>query len=139
MLNTDEFIVRLETLMDTHQLSASAFADKVGVQRSSLSHLLSGRNNPSLDFIIKVTEAFPDTDLYWLLKGVVKDISANPAADRKEVPAPTVKEDAPDLFSSAADENQVVDVPQKDITENEVIEKVMIFYANGTFSSYKPK
>lgn len=139
MLNTDEFIIRLETLMDTHQLSASAFADKVGVQRSSLSHLLSGRNNPSLDFIMKVTEAFPDTDLYWLLKGVIKDVSSDTAAERKEVPAPTVKDDALDLFSSAADKNQVVDVPQKDITENEVIEKVVVFYANGTFSIYRPK
>jgi hypothetical protein len=39
------------------------------VQRSSLSHLLSGRNKPSLDFILKIVDVFPDVDLYWILNG----------------------------------------------------------------------
>ena len=45
------------------------FADKIGVQRSSISHILSGRNKPSLDFILKVTNEFTDVDIYWLLNG----------------------------------------------------------------------
>jgi transcriptional regulator with XRE-family HTH domain len=45
------------------------FADKIGVQRSSLSHLLSGRNKPSLDFILKILDVFPDVDLYWMING----------------------------------------------------------------------
>ena len=69
MVNIDDFIKRLEIILDYYNLSASAFADKIGVQRSSLSHLLSGRNKPSLDFIIKVIEVFPDVDLYWVLNG----------------------------------------------------------------------
>jgi transcriptional regulator with XRE-family HTH domain len=55
--------------LDYYSLNASAFADKIGVQRSSLSHLLSGRNKPSLDFILKILEVFPDVDLYWILNG----------------------------------------------------------------------
>jgi transcriptional regulator with XRE-family HTH domain len=47
------------------------FADKIGVQRSSLSHLLSGRNKPSLDFILKILDVFPDVDLYWMINGKV--------------------------------------------------------------------
>ena len=39
------------------------------MQRSSLSHLLSGRNKPSLDFILKIIEEFPEVDLYWILNG----------------------------------------------------------------------
>lgn len=69
MLNIDDFIKRLEILLDYYNLSASVFADKLGVQRSSLSHLLSGRNKPSLDFVLKIIESFPDVDLYWLLEG----------------------------------------------------------------------
>ena len=54
MLNIDDFIKRLEKILDYYGLSASVFADKIGVQRSNLSHLLSGRNKPSLDFILKI-------------------------------------------------------------------------------------
>ena len=43
MVNIDDFIKRLEIILDYYNLSASAFADKINVQRSSLSHLLSGR------------------------------------------------------------------------------------------------
>ncbi len=69
MVNIDDFIKRLEIILDYYGLSASGFADKVGVQRSSLSHLLSGRNKPSLDLILKINENFPEVDLYWILNG----------------------------------------------------------------------
>src|SRR6218665_3550652 len=69
MINSEDFIKRLEFILDYYSLSASSFADKVGVQRSSLSHLLSGRNKPSLDLILKIVENFPDVDLYWILNG----------------------------------------------------------------------
>ncbi len=63
MVNIDDFVKRLETLLEYYNLNASSFADKIGVQRSSLSHLLSGRNKPSLDFILKILEVFPEVDL----------------------------------------------------------------------------
>ena len=69
MINTDDFVKRLETIFDYYGLTASSFADKINVQRSSISHLLSGRNKPSLDFILKVIDSFPDVDLLWLLNG----------------------------------------------------------------------
>lgn len=64
----DNFKEKLELILNQYQLTASSFAEKIGVQRSSMSHLLSGRNKPSLDFIIKITEHFPEVDLYWILK-----------------------------------------------------------------------
>ena len=67
MLNIDYFISRLEELMDNHQLSAAAFAEKIGVQRSSVSHILSKRNKPSLEFILKINAAFDSIGLDWLL------------------------------------------------------------------------
>ncbi|MBK9224402.1 MAG: helix-turn-helix transcriptional regulator [Flavobacterium sp.] len=69
MVNSEDFIKRLEFILDYYSLTASGFADKIGVQRSSLSHLLSGRNKPSLDFILKILEFFPEIDLYWILNG----------------------------------------------------------------------
>ena len=69
MVNTDDFIKRLEILMEHFGMNASSFADKIGVQRSSISHLLSGRNKPSLDFVMKIIDLFPEVNLYWILNG----------------------------------------------------------------------
>ena len=67
MIDTTEFNTRLKKILDYYGLSASAFAEVITVQRSSISHILSGRNKPSLEFITKVVNAFPDIDLLWLL------------------------------------------------------------------------
>lgn len=69
MVNTEDFIKRLEQVLQFYELSASAFADQIGVQRSSISHLLSGRNKPSLDFVLKVCDVFDEVTLPWFLKG----------------------------------------------------------------------
>jgi transcriptional regulator with XRE-family HTH domain len=69
MLNTEDFVKRLDILLAHYGMSAASFSDKIGIQRSSVSHLLSGRNKPSLDFILKIIATFPEVDLYWLLSG----------------------------------------------------------------------
>ena len=155
MVNTDEFIKRLEILLDYYSLNASAFADKIGVQRSSLSHLLSGRNKPSLDFILKILEVFPDVDLYWILNGKGNfpknsDENRSGIIAEKIISAPTPipqNQIAENLFSPAA--IPVVKNPLENIktisnenitisTSSNEIDKIVIFYKNGTFKDYKP-
>ena len=65
----EEFTNRLLEILENKNLSASQFAEKIGVQRSSVSHVLSKRNKPSLDFIIKISKAFDDISLDWLING----------------------------------------------------------------------
>lgn len=55
--------------MKVKNLSPAQFADRIGIQRSGLSHILAGRNNPSLDFVLKVLAAFPEISPSWLLQG----------------------------------------------------------------------
>ena len=69
MINSVEFSKRLNTIINYYGESASSFAEKIGVQRSSISHILSGRNKPSLEFVLKVISSFPEVELYWLLNG----------------------------------------------------------------------
>ena len=69
MINSSEFTVRLQKVIDFYDETASSFAEKIGVQRSSISHILSGRNKPSLDFVMKILQAYPEVELYWLLNG----------------------------------------------------------------------
>lgn len=60
---------RLRMIMESHKLNAGSFADKIGVQRSNVSHVLSGRNKPSFDFIEKLLHAFPRVSAEWLFTG----------------------------------------------------------------------
>jgi len=68
-------------------LSASQFADKIGVQRSSVSHVLSGRNKPSLEFVQKILLAYPEISSDWILFGtglIIKQKTSVKPPDRKE-------------------------------------------------------
>jgi len=62
-------IERVKLLMSVKNLSSAQLAVMIGVQRSGISHILSGRNKPSLDFVLKVLEAFPEISEAWLLQG----------------------------------------------------------------------
>lgn len=61
---------RIEFIMNGYGLSSSQFADKTGIPRASVSHILSGRNKPSLEVLQKVATVFPDIDIQWLMLGV---------------------------------------------------------------------
>ena len=80
--------------MKCYGLTPSQLAEKTGIQRASVSHILSGRNKPSLEVMQKIYEAFPELDLKWLMTGVGDE----PVAGAKEsVGAPGVVEN--NLFS----------------------------------------
>ena len=67
-------IDRLKVIMEKEALTPSQLADRLQIQRSGISHILSGRNNPSLDFVKKVLTEFPQYDTEWVLFG---DTNAN--------------------------------------------------------------
>lgn len=60
---------RIQKIIEYSQLSSSEFADEIGVQRSNISHIISGRNKPSLDFIIKIKDRFPEIQWEWIIEG----------------------------------------------------------------------
>jgi len=129
MLNTDRFISRLEELMETNQLSAAAFAEKIGVQRSSVSHILSKRNKPSLEFVLKIHEAFDEVGLDWLLLDGIKR------------PAPRLSTTEPSETNSEAE-----DQPEKKIAPNlsrattvQEITQIIQLYEDGSFRTFFPK
>lgn len=158
MVNIEDFIKRLELLLEYYNLSASAFADKIDVQRSSISHLLSGRNKPSLDFILKVIEVFPDVDLYWILNGKGTFPKSEKNNEEEEKISPTLQNENfqndtnlknnVDLFS------EIETVEKKTINEksseifsnmqnfeaaNNLIEYIVVFYKDGTFKKYNSR
>ena len=137
MVNIEDFIKRLEILLDYYSLNASSFADKIGVQRSSLSHLLSGRNKPSLDFILKVLDNYPEVDLYWITngKGVfpksIKIETASTATLFSEVKPEIVET----KIAAEISESKNIIVDEKN-NGNKITEKIVVFYTDGTFKEY---
>ena len=71
MISHSEIIDRVKKIISANGLTNSSFADKIGVPRSSISHMLSGRNNPSLDLIIKILQSFDGISANYLLSGDV--------------------------------------------------------------------
>lgn len=147
MLNNEDFIKRLEILLDYYNLNASSFADKIGVQRSSISHLLSGRNKPSLDFVMKITAIFPDVNVYWILNGkedFLKKVAENKntiSTKNDIAPAPTLSQSNinKDLFDTIENSNVSIEkkeIAQTSINQNSEIYKIVIFYKNGTFKDF---
>ena len=65
---------RIKQVMEHYEETPAGFAEKIGVNRSNLTHLFSGRNQPSLDFAKKVLTAFPEVSTEWLIMGVGKMI-----------------------------------------------------------------
>lgn len=109
---------RLKMVMDSHHLTAGSFADKIGVQRSNVSHVMSGRNKPSFDFIEKILLAFPRVSADWLLTG---------------------KQQTEPVEESMVD--KVKEISQKkspDSTSEKKVVKMVVFYSDFTYDTYLP-
>jgi transcriptional regulator with XRE-family HTH domain len=97
--------------MKLNSLSASAFAEKIGVQPSSISHVLSGRNKPSLEFVQKVLVQFPKVSADWLLTGNTKIKESNTKLPKEE---------------------KIIHTPTPQHSEKR-IKKIVLFYTDNTF------
>ena len=126
MVNTEAFSKRLKQIMDFYSLSSAAFAETIGVNRSSISHLLSGRNKPSLDFVIKVVESFEEVELYWLLNG---------KGDFPKTDVATYIEDTPDIEQTEIEPEKK---QEQQMANDSAIEQIIIFYKDGSFKKYRP-
>lgn len=151
MLNTDDFIRRLEFIMEHFSLSASSFADKISVQRSSISHLLSGRNKPSLDFVMKILDIFPELNLYWLLDGsgsyLKNDMAEIVTKEIKNTATPTLENEikldakSPSIENTTTPETEQLWPKESTFShqsQGRKLHKIVLFYTDGTFEDFKP-
>ncbi|WP_445732362.1 helix-turn-helix domain-containing protein [Mariniflexile sp.] len=121
MINTEAFAIRLQKVIDYYGETASSFAEQIGVQRSSISHILSGRNKPSLEFVLKILSTFPEVELYWLLNGKGDFPSTKKDSESNEVSSPPVIE-------------KKIEVEMK---SDKTIERIVIFYSDGSFKNFQ--
>lgn len=140
MLNIAEIVERIEEIRRNHQLSAAGFASRIGVQRSAMSHILSGRNKPSLEFLMKVYDAFDEVALDWLIIGTS---------------TPTPPEDKGDLFTTIEVESNQPQITAEEYPNPQKIEnqkqltipteqsasprEIIYLYSDGSFERFSPK
>ncbi len=135
MVNKEDFTKRLEEFLAYYEITAAALASKLGVQRSSISHLLAGRNKPSLDFIIKILDNYPKVSFDWLVRGI-GSISTETKSNR-------LKNNASNLFEARTTPTQKTDLKGEpdlftNVNSDKSIEMIVFFYSDGSFKSYKP-
>jgi transcriptional regulator with XRE-family HTH domain len=154
---------RIKKIIQNNNLTSAQFADKIGVTRSSLSHVLSGRNKASLEYVLKIIKAFPHIDSNWLLTGDGnydnKEVSIEgDSSENDDVSMHKIQNSFTNVNKKMAkgkqkiikdvlpsNEKLVDDIELKNndnqminnlsISNND-IDKIVIFYKNGKFKAY---
>jgi transcriptional regulator with XRE-family HTH domain len=143
---------RLLKFLEEESLTAAKFADEIGVQRSSISHILSGRNNPGYDFFQKILKRYPQINAEWLLMGSGKMTKAPKQASLFTVESDVIPEPIEKSTDNNHTETFVPGTEPINQSENEIrlnhenkenvslknIEKIVILYTDNSFREYVP-
>ncbi len=143
---------RILAFLQSENKSYAQFAEEIGVQPSGISHILSGRNNPSLDFVVKMLERYESLSTDWLLfgRGPMYRYTSQPTlfdveplnTAQDESRHETVPESDSDAFTgpeareSASPREKTVSVSAS--VHEQRLEKVLFFYTDKTFTEYIP-
>ncbi|MDP7183509.1 MAG: helix-turn-helix transcriptional regulator [Flavobacteriaceae bacterium] len=129
MITHSKIIDRVKKIISTHGLTNSSFADKIGVPRSSISHVLSGRNNPSLDLIIKILQSFDGISANYLLSGDVLT-PIQPITDKDQEYNNMTLFPELDLKKETKEEIKI---------DEDLVKSVILVYENNKFEILKNK
>lgn len=84
---------RISELIEFLDITPTAFADEIGIQRSGLSHILKGRNKPSLDVVQKIVNRFPEINILWMVNGTGAMSSSTPSVINLQQKSQTAKKE----------------------------------------------
>lgn len=130
---------RLAHILRAKNLTATQFAELMKIQPSNVSHLLNGRNKPSLDFLIKLKEVFPEYSFDWIIMGR-KPITINDPtpslSDNQEMRIEKVEDKKVIEFD---DVEEKISENEPKITDNQDIEKILVVYKDKTFEILKQR
>lgn len=129
---------RILEILRRKNLTPSQFADEIGVQRSGISHLLSGRNKPSLDFVLKVLKRYPDITADYLLHGQNQAATTIPGLENDHT-APEIPLDWSGSDKGDPDEGKKVIRAANLPGQVKSIERIVVFYSDRSFREYLPE
>lgn len=138
MVNSEDFIKKLEIIMEFYGLSATAFAEELEFNRSTISHLLSGRNKPSLDFVVKILQKYPEVTMSWLIFG-----KGNFPSSSEKIEKISKSENTSNTIEPGSANLLVKEIMmENDSSANKSssakrVEKIIILYSDGSFNIYE--
>ncbi len=155
-INNSEFIQRLDILMDYYSIHASALANRIDVGRSTISHILSGRNKPSLEVILNILNAFEEVTFEWLVQGkgsfpVLNNenpVNSAPVPNKNVAPDENIISSKSEDTSTACNESIVpsstststtedLDIIEKMVKPSKKLKRILLFFEDGSFESYE--
>ncbi len=125
---------RLEQVIESEKMTAKQFSQEVGIQAGTISNILSGRNNPSLDVLQRVLNRFRALSSDWLILGVGPMYRQNGAVVEQSL-FDVRPEDAPQV-TAVTDTQKTEQSPAPSSiqpTPVKLVDKILIFYTDGTF------
>jgi transcriptional regulator with XRE-family HTH domain len=133
---------RIIEFLRAENKSSAQFAEEIGVQPSGISHIISGRNNPSLDFIIKMLDKYKFLSSDWLLFGkgdMYRENQMQKLFNESDVTY-SEKESRSDVENNEAiPKIKIVEkVTEPEVKEKQRLTRVVMFYSDGTFIEYLP-
>lgn len=138
---------RIEEIMRKAGVTPSVFAKHIGIKQAALSHILTGRNNPSLDVVMKINQSYPKVNLDWLLYG---------KGDMGSVECGGMPDDMPNEIFPMASFHQLSNsdaevLPNEEANDAQISEtiryierpprkiiEIRIFYDDGTYETLTP-
>ncbi|WP_162053097.1 helix-turn-helix transcriptional regulator [Pontibacter pamirensis] len=136
---------RIRQLMDYKGFTSTQLADDIEVPRAIVSHILSGRNKPSLDVMLKIISSYREIAVNWLLlgegkmlKGLASESKPDKAAAAAEEVQPKASAETPKQSPPPEKVQEPFPPVRAPLADGKAIEQVMIFYTDKTFTSYMP-
>lgn len=133
---------RLNEILRHFKINASQFADQIGVQRASVSHVLSGRNKPGFDFIQKIIAAYPAISAEWLITGKGDLLKSRMQKQDLFNEVEFEEDEGVKVQTKTSDASVKKSYPDKGSIEktskSRNIEKIIVFYSDKSFEEYFP-
>ncbi|MCQ2153191.1 MAG: helix-turn-helix domain-containing protein [Bacteroidales bacterium] len=124
---------RLQQFLSAENISQSQLAERIGVARASISHILSGRNRPGFDFMDSMARNFPALNLDWLITGRGRMYKTLSEGHEEERPAPVAQDGRESLFSTLDNAGEKADTKPDNNTPNSYPTRITVFYSDGRF------
>ena len=123
---------RLEQVIASENMTAKQFASEVGIQAGTISNILNGRNNPSLDVLQRVLNRFRTLSTDWLILGIGSMYRAK--SDSTELSLFDIRPETPALQDTKTETTPPdAAITYENVKETRSVSKIVIFYTDGTF------
>ena len=138
---------RIAHIIRAKNLTAAEFDIRLGIQPSNISHLLSGRNNPSLDFVRKLKETFPEYNLDWIIFGkgpmtVSEPFVVTAPSDEPQLTETQEAENATSFIGEspfAPEEPRDLPIEQSLPSQKSGLKQLILVYFDNTFEVLSPR